>query len=61
MQVVLVAVQNKALKLGLLEQQTKVIEAVTKLVDNILVLAVAAQVLRELTLLLLAEPQAEQV
>jgi hypothetical protein len=57
MQVVLVVVQNKSLKLGLLEQQTKVIEAVTKLVGNILVLVVVVLALRELTLVRLVVRQ----
>jgi hypothetical protein len=57
MQVVLVVVQNKPLKLGLLEQQTKVIEAVTKLVGNILVLVVVVLALRELTLVRLVVRQ----
>jgi hypothetical protein len=60
-QAVLVVVQKQTFKVGHLEQPTKVIEAVTKPVVVFLVQAVAVQAQPELTLVRLADPQAEQV
>jgi hypothetical protein len=55
--VVLEGAENHNFKTALLEQPTKVIEAVTKLVGNILELVVAVLALRELTLVRLVARQ----